>query len=164
MFGLPFVYGDRGEVLGQGFAAEVSLRGTALAATEGPGAYWLYGVQPGSVSGSGGSPEEAMSRFRARLWDTVDEIARASSDLSELRRALVFSLDLKNSSLEEHWLRSVEPGPAPADSGGRGVPASSKAARAEVTVLALPGTRSAAGPASRRAEHWVIEIVREAPR
>jgi len=85
----PLIFTFRDDVDGEGFLARVTIRGRALMVDEGDG-WWLYGVEPGGMAESGGTPHEAYQRFRraftAVLFETAVDAKSFDDFESEIRR------------------------------------------------------------------------------
>jgi len=72
----PLVFTLQDIVTGCGFLAGIVVTGKAVMEHE-DGKWWMYGVCPGGIAGSGASPNEAFVDFRNRykeaLFDMADE-------------------------------------------------------------------------------------------
>jgi hypothetical protein len=70
----PLVFTLQDVVTGCGFLAGIVVTGKAVMEHE-DGKWWMYGVCPGSVAGSGATPNEAFIDFRNRYKETLFDIA-----------------------------------------------------------------------------------------
>lgn len=72
----PLMFVFRDAISGDGFLVGITLSGRALMLEEDE-KWWMYGVRPGAIAESGGSPQETFLRFRNRykeiLFDIADE-------------------------------------------------------------------------------------------
>lgn len=84
----PILFTFIDKVAGNGFVANVTVRGRALAADEEDGAWWLYGVKPGGLAAGGASLAEAQAEFRkeftAILFDIADGAKNPASFEAEV--------------------------------------------------------------------------------
>jgi len=74
---LIFTFGE--SVGAPRFLAGVSGSGRALMVHEGDGSWWLYGVEPGGIAGSGNSPQEAHLQFVEDLKGVLIDVAAEMS-------------------------------------------------------------------------------------
>jgi hypothetical protein len=70
----PLVFTLQDVVTGCGFLAGIVVTGKAVMEQE-DGKWWMYGVCPGSVAGSGDTPNEAFVDFRNRYKEALFDIA-----------------------------------------------------------------------------------------
>lgn len=70
----PLVFTLHDVVTGCGFIAGIVVTGKAVMEQE-DGKWWMYGVCPGSVAGSGETPNEAFIDFRTRYKETLFDMA-----------------------------------------------------------------------------------------
>lgn len=106
--GMPFVYRYQNTVYGLGFAAQVTVRGKALGVHEGESDWWMYGVQPGSLSAGGTTASEATASFRNRFWEIVSDLAEEATSLDDFKRRTEEFAAFTNRLLEEDWWSCVE--------------------------------------------------------
>jgi len=70
----PLVFTLRDVVTGCGFLAGIVVTGKAVMEWE-DGKWWMYGVCPGAIAGSGDTPNEAFIDFRNGYKETLFDIA-----------------------------------------------------------------------------------------
>ena len=70
----PLVFTLQDVVTGCGFLAGIVVTGKAVMAHE-DGKWWMYGVCPGGLAGSGASPNEAFIDFRTRYKEALFDLA-----------------------------------------------------------------------------------------
>src|SRR5262249_33114798 len=70
----PLLFTFRQKVSGNGFLADVTAHGRALAEQDGD-EWWLYGVQPGGIAGGGKTILEAHTEFRKTFTAVLFELA-----------------------------------------------------------------------------------------
>lgn len=70
----PLVFTLQDVVTGCGFLAGIAVTGKAVMEQE-DGKWWMYGVCPGAIAGSGDTPNEAFIDFRNRYKETLFDIA-----------------------------------------------------------------------------------------
>lgn len=75
----------RDVISGDGFLAGITLSGRALL-TEEDGEWWLYGVRPGGIAETGGTPQETLLRFRNRYREALFDIAADCRDFEAFRQ------------------------------------------------------------------------------
>jgi hypothetical protein len=85
----PLVFTLQDVVTGCGFLAGIVVTGKAVMEQE-DGKWWMYGVCPGAIAGSGDTPNEAFVDFRNRYKETLFDMAE------ECKSFLVFRNAVKN--------------------------------------------------------------------
>jgi hypothetical protein len=120
----PILFTFRDKVSGDGFLADVTVHGRALAAQEEDG-WWMYGVEPGDLAAGGATFVEAGVEFRktftAILFDIAEEAKTSRSFKAEVNR---FFRGV-NRPTEEEWqaaLREVRAGRTVAEAIAYGLP------------------------------------------
>ncbi len=83
----PLLCGFHEIIVGKGFASVVSIDGRAMAESE-DGSWWLYGVNPGAVAGTGVSLDSAVIDFRGRIKGVLADYASEAPDLDAFRAAV----------------------------------------------------------------------------
>lgn len=109
MIHYPILFGFRDLVAGPGFVAGVATEGRALLVDEGQDdGFWMYGVNPGGVAGTGSTLGEAQADFRQRYKSVLFDIASASRDFTTFRRSVEQFFSETNKPTEEEWNIAVE--------------------------------------------------------
>jgi hypothetical protein len=83
----PLVFTLQDVVTGCGFLAGIVVNGKAVMEQE-DGKWWMYGVCPGTLAGSGATPNEAFIDFRNRYKETLFDIAEECSGFIQFRTAV----------------------------------------------------------------------------
>lgn len=81
----PILVGFTGEILGRGFVARVTVCCRAIAETELPGEWWVYGVTPGAVAGSGRDLQSAVLSFRERLKSVLADFMQEAAGFPQFK-------------------------------------------------------------------------------
>lgn len=95
----PLVFTLQDVVTGCGFLAGIVVTGKAVMEQE-DGKWWMYGVCPGALAGSGATPNEAFIDFRNRYKETLFDIAEECGGFMQFRTAVkeFYAEDAKESS------------------------------------------------------------------
>ncbi len=105
---MPLFLTFREKVEGNGFLADVYIRGRVLAVQEGKEDVWMYGVQPGDIAGSGKNEGEAylqiLQTFKAVLFD----ISAGSADFSAFKREVHRFVGETSKDADKKWWKAVE--------------------------------------------------------
>ena len=80
----PLLLTFNGVIFGNGFLAEVTMRGRLLASVEADGT-WLYGVNPGAIAEDGRNLDEAHANIRERLKTVLADIAASAGSVEMFR-------------------------------------------------------------------------------
>jgi len=101
----PLVFTLHDVVTGCGFLAGIIVTGKAVMEHE-DGKWWMYGVCPGTVAGSGETPREAFVDFRNRYKETLFDIAEECTNFLGFRKAVqeFFVEDKQEAARWEHSL------------------------------------------------------------
>lgn len=83
----PLVFTLQDVVTGCGFLAGIVVTGKAVMEQE-DGKWWMYGVCPGGIAGSGASPNEAFVDFRNRYKETLFDLAEECTNFMGYRKAV----------------------------------------------------------------------------
>ena len=104
----PLIFSTKELVYGNGFLAEVEIRGRALGVDEGDGDWWFNGVEPGGLAEGGQSLNEAYHAFRDTLKEILVDIAYEVADFEAFeRRVERFGQDV-NRTNDADWWKCVE--------------------------------------------------------
>lgn len=101
---------------GFGCPIRITLKGRALATNEGEDDWWISGVNPGAVAGSGGTLQEAFTDFRLRIKAVCIDFLVEARDFDHFRREVerFFHEREENSAREWETAReAVRAGSAP---------------------------------------------------
>ncbi|MEW5743170.1 MAG: hypothetical protein AB1938_29920 [Myxococcota bacterium] len=98
----PLFCGFREVVVGRKFAAGVELNGRALAEKE-QGGWWLYGVNPGAIAGSGMDLSAAVADFRLRLKGVLFDFAADADDFECFRKEVLAFFKSSDAETEAEW-------------------------------------------------------------
>ena len=115
----PLVFTHRGTILGNGFLAEVQLRGRLLATPEVEGV-WLYGVNPGALSVGAGTLEQANSELRETLTRLFIDFAQEANGFDAFKATVERFFKETDKETEADWdqaVASVREGRVPVPSG-----------------------------------------------
>jgi hypothetical protein len=102
----PLVFSIRQIVVGQGFIAGVTLDGRALMVEEAEEDFWVYGVNPGALAGTGDSKASSWSDFKERLQSVLFDMASTLSTFDEFKREV--QRFFREASDVEAWASAVE--------------------------------------------------------
>lgn len=83
----PLVFTLQDVVTGCGFLAGIVVTGKAVMEHE-DGKWWMYGVCPGGVAGSGDTPNEAFVDFRNRYKEALFDIAEDCKSFLAFRKTV----------------------------------------------------------------------------
>jgi hypothetical protein len=83
----PVVFTLQDVVTGCGFLAGIVVTGKAVMEHE-DGKWWMYGVRPGSIAGSGDTPNEAFIDFRNSYKEALFDIAEESKGFLQFHEAV----------------------------------------------------------------------------
>jgi len=83
----PLLITLRDVISGDGFLAGVTLSGRALMRQE-DGMWWMYGVRPAPIAESGGTIEEAFSRFRNKYKEVLFDFAQEVRDFDQFKTSV----------------------------------------------------------------------------
>lgn len=95
----PILFQFRDIIAGNGFLARVLVDGRALLTVEDDGDQWVYGVQPGPVSGGASDASTALNEFKMRYQSVLFDIAGDAKTFAEFDRevrAFFNSVDAKD--------------------------------------------------------------------
>ena len=104
----PILFGFRDLVAGSGFVATIATEGRALLADEGEEGFWMFGVNPGGIAGSGNTPVEAQTDFRQRYKSVLFDIASASRDFEEFKATVGRFFHEVNKPTAKEWDAAVQ--------------------------------------------------------
>jgi hypothetical protein len=83
----PLVFTLQDVVTGCGFLAGIVVTGKAVMEHE-DGNWWMYGVCPGAIAGSGATPNEAFIDFRNRYKEALFDIAEECKGFEKFQEAV----------------------------------------------------------------------------
>jgi len=105
----PILFGFRDLVAGPGFVAGVATEGRALLVDEGQeNGFWMYGVNPGGVAGTGSTPGDTQADFRQRYKSVLFDIAGASTSFETFRQSIEQFFQETNKPTAAEWDAAVE--------------------------------------------------------
>lgn len=81
----PLLFTFRDVIVGNCFVAGVEANGRALMVEEREGEFWLYGIEPGAIAGSGGTFEEAYADYRDNHRLALYDIAHEATDFDAFK-------------------------------------------------------------------------------
>ena len=101
----PLVFTLQDAVTGCGFLAGIVVTGRAVMEQE-DGKWWMYGVCPGGLAGSGTTPNEAFADFRNRYKETLFDIAAECKEFVQFQSAVkeLYAEDAQESTRWEEAL------------------------------------------------------------
>lgn len=102
----PLVFTLHDVITGCGFLAGIVVTGKAVMEHE-DGKWWMYGVCPGAVAGSGDTPQEAYVDFRNRYQGALFDIAEECKSFLGFQKAIkeFFAEDERESARWDEGLR-----------------------------------------------------------
>ena len=98
----PLVFAFHEVIVGKGFAARVELYGRALLESEDSGT-WIYGVQPGAISGGGCDYQGACREFKKSFLSVAFDVAEEAASFDEFKAELRQSLWAVNEPNDVAW-------------------------------------------------------------
>ncbi len=103
----PLIFTFRDMLAGNGFVAEVYMRGHVLLGDEGDG-FWTYGVQPGGIAAGGLDRGSALSEFREQYKSVLYDIAAEAGTFEELRAEFQGFFQEQSPHTRELWVSARE--------------------------------------------------------
>jgi len=102
----PLVFTLQDVVTGCGFLAGIVVTGKAVMEHE-DGKWWMYGVCPGGIAGSGTTLNEAFTDFRNRYKEALFDIAEECTTFMHFQTAVkgFFSEDMQESARWDEALK-----------------------------------------------------------
>lgn len=83
----PLMFTFKDMISGEGFLAGITCSGRALMLHE-DNKWWMYGVCPAAIAGSGDTPQETFYHFRNRYKEVLFDIASESKSFEEYKLAV----------------------------------------------------------------------------
>lgn len=115
----PIVFTHRGTILGNGFLANIELRGRLLAMPELEGV-WLYGVTPGALSLGATTLNDASAELRDMLTRLFIDFAHEAPDFDGFKATVEKFFAESDAETEADWnaaVASVRAGRVPVPDG-----------------------------------------------
>ena len=103
----PLVFTLQDVVTGCGFLAGIVVTGKAVMEQE-DGKWWMYGVCPGAIAGSGSTPNEAFIDFRNRYKETLFDMAEDCKNFLAFRNDVKSFFDAEDTREKVRWEESLE--------------------------------------------------------
>jgi hypothetical protein len=103
----PFVFTLQDVVTGCGFLAGIVVTGKAVMEHE-DGKWWMYGVCPGAVAGSGDTPNEAFIDFRTRYKEALFDMAEECKSFLVFRNAVKAFFEAEDLQESARWDESLK--------------------------------------------------------
>lgn len=103
----PLMFRYQQAVVGNGFVAQVEIRGRVLAESTDEG-FWFSGVNPGDASGGGATMQEAYADFRRCLSEIIFDIAIDGRGFENFKTTVEELFAATDRESEAMWLRAVE--------------------------------------------------------
>lgn len=101
----PLIFQILNDVAGRGFLAGVMVEGRALMAEE-DGRWWVYGVDPGPLAGSGQTPMEAYHSFRQALQEVLFDSAADAQNYEAFKADVEHVLRQRDEADANRWERA----------------------------------------------------------
>ena len=98
----PLVFTLQDAVTGRGFLAGITVTGKAVMEHE-DGKWWMYGVCPGAIAGSGETPNEAFLDFRNRYKNVLFDMAEEFTSFLSFRSAVQQFFAAEDEQEKERW-------------------------------------------------------------
>ena len=108
MANYPVLFDFRDFIAGRGFVADVRMHGRGIMTQEGTAGWWYYGVEPGAIAASGGTPLEAYGDFRERLKLYLFDVAKDAGTFLHFRDEIERFMHQKCDETEMEWLAAVK--------------------------------------------------------
>jgi len=106
MAGCPLLFTLTEKIEGDGFIADVEMRGRTLLVEE-DGEIWMYGVQPGGIAAGGENEDAAYLEFRQTLKAVFFDISIDSADFRSFKRKIKKFFEEVSKPTEEEWWKAV---------------------------------------------------------
>jgi len=103
----PLVFTLQDVVTGCGFLAGINVTGKAVMEQE-DGKWWMYGVCPGAIAGSGATPNEAFIDFRNRYKEALFDLAEECTSFLMFRNSVKSFFDAEDAQEKARWDESLE--------------------------------------------------------
>jgi hypothetical protein len=103
----PVMFTVRDTVSGNGFLAGVTLSGRALMVYE-DDKWWVYGVRPGAIAGSGKTPQEAFHDFRERYKMLLFDYATEVEDFGSFKKDVESFYGQPDTEEEARWTAAFQ--------------------------------------------------------
>lgn len=107
MSAFPFFFTFSDKVEGNGFMADVRMRGTVLGMKE-EDSTWMYGVQPGGIAATGENEDQAFSAFRRTYTSVLFEMAEEAGDFSTFKQQVEAFFKEICEETKREWDEAVE--------------------------------------------------------
>jgi len=98
----PLVFTLQDVVTGCGFLAGIVVTGKAVMEHE-DGKWWMYGVCPGAIAGSGDTPNEAFVDFRNRYKEALFDMAEECAGFPAFRDSVRSFFDQTDAQENARW-------------------------------------------------------------
>jgi predicted RNase H-like HicB family nuclease len=103
----PIIFTITNLVPGAGFLAKVRACGKALMVREDDGAWWLYGADPGGLSESGNTPQEAFVRFSETFKNLLTDQASESGGIRAFSQAATRFFGEPCDQMVQEWASAI---------------------------------------------------------
>jgi hypothetical protein len=98
----PLVFSFRDAIMGNGFVANVSMNGRALLSTDDEET-WLFGVQPGAISGGDPRRDVAFTAFKKSYLSVLLDIAAEATSFDEFTAEVTSLFSQANEPFAADW-------------------------------------------------------------
>lgn len=99
----PLILIFRDVISGDGFLAGITLSGRGLIVLEDDNKWWMYGVRPGAIAESGGTPQETFLHFRNRYKEVLFDIASEHRTFEAFRQEVERFFYEPDAEEERRW-------------------------------------------------------------
>lgn len=103
---IPLFFTFQGTIIGNGYAAEISLMGRVLATPESDGV-WLYGVNPGAIAADGPSLDAANDAMKESLRYVFVDFAKDATTFDEFKAQVKAFIDASDDETVNDWNEAV---------------------------------------------------------
>jgi hypothetical protein len=103
----PLLFTYDAPVFGNGFLADVAVRGGRAVVSIETGGFWFSGVNPGGLAADGGTFEAAHTAFRTTLTSVLYDLAEEATDFEAFRKAVEAFFNEKNGPTALEWDAAV---------------------------------------------------------
>jgi hypothetical protein len=100
----PLFFTFKEVVSGNGFLAQVIVKGRAILEQDDDGLFWIYGVQPGGLAAPGKTAQEVLAGFNLTFKEVLYDIASGVSNYDGFRGEVEKFFSEINELNSERWM------------------------------------------------------------
>jgi len=98
----PLIFAYRETILGQGFLAEITLRGRVLASPESDGV-WVYGVNPGAIAVGAPTLGDTHGELRNALHRLFIDFAQEAGTFDDFKETIERFVGESDPETQQEW-------------------------------------------------------------